>query len=104
MSSEFGTGKLQAPTWNPPLERALGFAPLSLLLLFGPAWFAVMQANALADRLYDSVSALLEPLLSWLNTAPTPLGNTGRRLWGIRNAAVFAALRLTDGCRFYGAD
>lgn len=55
------------------LERALGYAPLSLLLLFGPAWIAVMQANALADRLYDAVATALEPLLEWLNTFSSPL-------------------------------
>lgn len=55
------------------LERMVGFAPLSLLLLFGPAWIAVTQANALADRFFDTVGTLLEPLLSWLNTLPAPL-------------------------------
>ncbi len=55
------------------LERVVGFAPLSLLLLFGPAWIAVTQANALADGLYDSLGALLAPLLGWLNTLPAPL-------------------------------
>jgi Fe2+ transport system protein B len=32
-----------------------------------------MQANALADRLYDPVAGLLEPLLNWLSTLPAPL-------------------------------
>lgn len=73
MSLEAGTGKLQAPSWSLPLKRALSFAPLSLLLLFVPAWFAVMQANALADRLYDPVAGLLQPLLNWLSALPAPL-------------------------------
>lgn len=55
------------------LERALKFAPFSLLLLFGPAWFAVMQANALADRFYETLSKLLEPILNWINAGPAPL-------------------------------
>ena len=55
------------------LERTLGFAPLSLLLLFGPAWLAVTQANALADRCYDSIRTALEHLLLWLNACPAPL-------------------------------
>ena len=73
MSSVSGTEKLPAPPWRLSLERLLSFAPFSLLLLFGPAWGAVMQANALADRCYDTVGALLAPLLSWLDTLPAPL-------------------------------
>ena len=55
-------------------ERVIGFGPVSLLLLFGPAWVAVTQANALADHYYDSVGALLEGPLAWLNALPA-LGN-----------------------------
>ncbi len=73
MSSESGTEKLPASAWSSSLERILSFAPISLLLLFGPAWIAVMQANALADRCYGSLGALLEPLLTWLNSLPAPL-------------------------------
>ena len=43
---------------------------LALLLLFGPAWVAVMGANAFADALYDPLYDLLEPLLSWFETQP----------------------------------
>lgn len=74
-----GLGKLPAlperkrRSWGMALERTLGFAPLSLLLLFGPAWVAVTQANALADRFYDSIGALLNPALDWLNSLPGPL-------------------------------
>ncbi|MEM8868707.1 MAG: nucleoside recognition domain-containing protein [Verrucomicrobiota bacterium] len=64
---------MRAPLWSVWFERALHFAPLSLLLLFGPAWFAVMQANALADRFYDSLDASLGPLLDWFNALPAPL-------------------------------
>ncbi|MGB0259136.1 MAG: nucleoside recognition domain-containing protein, partial [Coraliomargarita sp.] len=73
MSSVSGTEKLPASPWRLSLERLLSFAPFSLLLLFGPAWIAVMQANALADRCYDTVGSLLDPLLSWLDTLPAPL-------------------------------
>ena len=40
-------------TWNKKGNRkGLGFSPLSLFLLFGPALLAVTQANAIADRFY----------------------------------------------------
>ena len=55
------------------MERVIGFAPLSLILLFGPAWVAVTQANAFADRCSDRVQATLEPALVWLNSLPAPL-------------------------------
>ncbi len=55
------------------LERLLGFAPLSLLLLFGPAWLAVTQANALADYFYAPVLGALQAPLEWLNGLPQPL-------------------------------
>lgn len=55
------------------LEKALGFPPLSLLLLFGPAWVAVTQANRLADALYDGVLGWLEAPLAWLNALPAPV-------------------------------
>lgn len=74
------------------LERILGFAPLSLLLLFGPAWIAVTQANTLADRLYDPVSGLLRPLLSWLNALPEPLASSLAGDYGI--VAMFPFLLL----------
>ena len=38
---------------------------LALLLLFGPAWIAVMGANAFADALYDPLYSLLDPILRW---------------------------------------
>ncbi|MEM9399118.1 MAG: nucleoside recognition domain-containing protein [Verrucomicrobiota bacterium] len=65
--------KVQRKSWSLVLERVMGFAPLSLLLLFGPAWMAVTQANALADQFYDSVGTLLTPLIKWLNELPGPL-------------------------------
>ncbi|MEM9444704.1 MAG: nucleoside recognition domain-containing protein [Verrucomicrobiota bacterium] len=65
--------KAQRKSWKVGLERAMRFVPLSLIMLFGPACFAVIQANALADRFYDSVGKLLAPLLSWLNELPAPL-------------------------------
>ncbi len=79
-------------SWGLVLERVLGFAPLSLLLLFGPAWIAVTQANAFADRLYDSLGALLEPLLSWLNQLPAPLASSLGGDYGV--VAMFPFLLL----------
>ncbi|MCC5844424.1 MAG: 50S ribosome-binding GTPase [Verrucomicrobia bacterium] len=43
---------------------------LALLLLFGPAWIAVMGANAFAEALYDPLYALLEPVLDWFAAQP----------------------------------
>ena len=59
--------------WVIATERVLGFPPLSLLLLFIPAWIAVTQANALADRFYDAVGHGLSPVLEWLNALPAPI-------------------------------
>jgi len=55
------------------LEKLLGLPPVSLLLLFGPAWVAVTQANRLADALYDGVLGWLEAPLAWLNELPAPI-------------------------------
>ena len=52
------------------LENALGSPPVSLLLLFGPAWLAVTQANRLADLLYDELVNQLQRPLAWLNELP----------------------------------
>ena len=73
-------------------ERVLGFGPVSLLLLFGPAWVAVTQANALADHYYDSVGALLEGPLAWLNSLPAPLAATLGGDYGV--VAMFPFLLL----------
>lgn len=75
MSSNSGTGELPLASGRLSPARMLRFAPLSLLLLFVPAWLAVMQANAFADRFYDTVAVSMEPLLSWLNTLPAPLAS-----------------------------
>ncbi len=82
----------QRRSWGLALERIVGFAPLSLFLLFGPAWVAVTQANALADRFYDSVGALLDPLLGWLNALPAPLAATLGGDYGV--VAMFPFLLL----------
>ncbi|MEM9226929.1 MAG: nucleoside recognition domain-containing protein [Verrucomicrobiota bacterium] len=79
-------------SWSVKLERILGFAPLSLLLLFGPAWIAVTQANALADRFYDTVDRWLEPLLGWLNGLQAPLAATLGGEYGV--VAMFPFLLL----------
>ena len=51
--------------------QALGFSPLSLLLLLGPAWLAVTQANNLANKLYDPLMNRLQAPLAWLNELPS---------------------------------
>lgn len=68
------------PEWNSGLtrsagfcNRALGFSPISLALLFAPSWIAVTQANALADRLFDPLTSIFGPTLETLNALPTPL-------------------------------
>lgn len=85
--SEAKTGSLSVE-----LERVVGFAPLSLLLLFAPAWLAVTQANALADHFYDSVGALLDPLLGRLNALPEPLASSLGGNYGV--VAMFPFLLL----------
>jgi len=74
---EFATDAL--PSWNTGTpsdlslwNRILAFPPLSLVLLFAPAWIAVTQANALADRLFDPLESLLSPLLERIAGLPTP--------------------------------
>ena len=76
MSEEGSAGSAKLSSWWRALEGALSFAPLSLLLLFAPACYAVIQANAFADALYGSVSKTCEPLLAWLHLLPAPLAAT----------------------------
>lgn len=52
------------------IEKALGFPPVSLLLLFGPTWIAITQTNRFADTLYDPLLNQLEMPLAWLNELP----------------------------------
>lgn len=54
------------------LETLISYAPLSLLILFVPACYSVIQANALAESNYNSVSTALEPLLALINQLPGP--------------------------------
>lgn len=74
------------------LARVLSFTPLSLLLLFGPACVAVMQANAFANRFYDSISSMLNPVLSRINELPRPLSSTLGGDYGV--IAMFPFLLL----------
>ncbi|MGF1484916.1 MAG: nucleoside recognition domain-containing protein [Opitutales bacterium] len=74
------------------LERAAGFAPVSLLLLFGPAWVAVTQANQLADYFFNSLSMLMQPVLGWLNTLPAPIAASLGGDYGV--VAMFPFLLL----------
>ncbi|MGB0335251.1 MAG: nucleoside recognition domain-containing protein [Opitutales bacterium] len=76
MNSDLKTATPELLSTSSLTERVLSFPPLSLLLLFGPACFAVTQANALADRFYDMIGAFLAPLIEWLNTLPAPLAAT----------------------------
>ena len=76
MSEEGSAGSAKLSSWWRALERLLSFAPLSLLLLFAPACYAVIQANALADALYGIVSKTFEPLLACLHLLPAPLAAT----------------------------
>ncbi|MCC5850044.1 MAG: 50S ribosome-binding GTPase [Verrucomicrobia bacterium] len=43
---------------------------LALILLFAPAWLAVVGANAFADALYDPLYNLLEPLFDRVSALP----------------------------------
>lgn len=52
------------------IVQALGFSPLSLLVLLGPAWLAVSQANSFANKLYDPLMDQLQAPLAWLNELP----------------------------------
>jgi ferrous iron transport protein B len=70
----------------------LGFAPLSLLLLFGPAFVAVMQANAIADRFYDTIGVILSAALSSINVLPGPLASILGGDYGV--VAMFPFLLL----------
>ena len=84
--------KAEKRSWNLALERAIAFVPLSLLMLFGPACLAVIQANALADRFYDSIGTLLAPLINWFNELPAPLAATLGGDYGV--VAMFPFLVL----------
>ncbi len=79
-------------SWGTVLERVVGFAPLSLLLLFGPAWIAVTQANALADHFYGVVDEALSPLIEWFNSLPAPIAASLAGDYGV--VAMFPFLLL----------
>lgn len=76
MSEEDSAGSAKLSSWWRVVQSALSFAPLSLLLLFAPACYAVIQANAIADALYGTVYKTFEPLLAWLHLLPAPLAAT----------------------------
>ncbi len=73
-------------------SRLLGFPPLSLLLLFAPAWIAVTKANALADRLFDPLASLLAPLLDRIAGLTTPFAEMLGGDYGV--VAMFPFLLL----------
>ena len=76
MSSARKTDKPKLSFFLSTLKALLSFAPLSLLILFVPACYSVVQANALANSLYGSLKALLEPLLATINQLPSPIKAT----------------------------
>ena len=76
MSEEGSAGGARLSSWWRVVESALSFAPLSLLLLFAPACYAVIQANSLSDALHGIVSKTFEPLLARLHLLPAPLAAT----------------------------
>ncbi len=57
-------------TW---LDKFVSFPLAALALLFLPAAIAVVQANRLADALFDSVKSLLDPALAQIATWPSLL-------------------------------
>ena len=83
---------LKKSTWKTKIEVLLGLPPISLLLLFAPAWIAVTHANLLADQLYDSLLKAVEKPLNWVNTLPAPLSNMLGGDYGV--VAMFPFLLL----------
>ncbi|TAG10885.1 MAG: ferrous iron transporter B [Verrucomicrobia bacterium] len=57
-------------TW---LDKFVSFPLVALALLFLPAAIAVVQANRIADALFDSVKSLLDPALAQIATWPSLL-------------------------------
>ena len=67
--------------------------------------FAVLRANALADRLYEPLSVLLVPAAQLVkHAARSTVSGTRRRLRGGGDAAVPAAVCLADGTRLHCAN
>ena len=83
---------LKKSSWKAKIESLLGFAPISLLLLFAPAWIAVTHANLLADHFYDTISKTVEKPLNWVNTFPEPFSNMLGGDYGV--VAMFPFLLL----------
>lgn len=82
----------KSPSYWLQVERVLGWAPMSFVLLFFPAWIAVSQANALADSFQWAVSHAFESILGWANALPAPLAATLGGDYGI--LAMFPFLLL----------
>lgn len=76
MSSARKTDKAGLSFFLGTLEAIISFAPLSLVILFVPACYSVVQANALANSLYGLLKAVLEPLLATINKLPSPVNAT----------------------------
>lgn len=86
------------------LIALLHIPPVSFVCLFLPASIAVIQANALADFLYDSIHTFLNQFLVQIDTLPAPLaavlgGNYGilamlpfLLLYALPTILIFAAL------------
>ena len=80
------------PAAKPHRAAWLGWPPVALALLLAPAVFAVLQANALADRLYGPLRSAIGPLLEMLNGWPEPLPSVLAGDYGI--VAMFPFLIL----------
>ncbi|MCH2155324.1 MAG: hypothetical protein MK080_04930 [Opitutales bacterium] len=76
------------PSWPLTLFRSVW----SLALLFAPACFAVVQANALADRFYEPLGAQLNPWLDTLNSLPGPFAATLGGDYGVVSMFPFLLL------------
>ena len=83
---------IKKSTWKTKIEALLGLPPISLLLLFAPAWIAVTHANLLADHLYDTLLKTVEKPLNWVNTFPEPFSNMLGGDYGV--VAMFPFLLL----------
>ena len=83
---------LKKASWKTSLESLLELPPVSLLLLFAPAWIAVTHANLLADQLYESLYKIVEKPLQWINTLPAPLSSMLGGDYGV--VAMFPFLLL----------
>ncbi len=72
-AADFSTLPELGPMIKSDRAAWLSWPPVALALLLAPAVFAVLQANALADRLYGPLLSAIGPVLETLNSWPEPL-------------------------------